>query len=549
MNPLWVGNVISVIGGKIEVALRDDIKDMYLNYNGSLYYIGQIGSYVVIPVAYEKIVGIVSQIRLEDIGFKKEALTGKDVDIKQRKVMYVQLVGKISEKRFERGVGTYPLIGDEVLLASDDDFQAIFSTKKEDNTFVIGKFSQNERFDVKVDVDEFFTKHIAVLGTTGAGKSCTIAKIVEEILKFKDTHIVLLDLHGEYLNNFKEKSVVITGDDLELPYWLLNFEELQDICIDRREQSAHNQVIIFKEAILNAKRNSINKDLSDLVSTFTIDTPVYFDVNEVVASIKEKNEEMVTGSSGKDKQGPFYGQFTRFLTRLESKINDQRYSFMFKPKIYTESHKLEDLMRKILGRVKNNYRNITIFDLSGIPFEIRDVVVSLLSRLIFEFNFWNKGRDKSPLLVIYEEAHNYIPRNYNTSAKVSVERIAKEGRKYGVSLMVVSQRPAELSETVLSQCNSYINLRITNPDDQNYIKGLVSDQNAELMDMLPDLRRGEALVIGEGIVMPMRVIISLPNDTPQSADMQFYKYWNDGIKDLDVKSIIDRWWKQAKAID
>jgi DNA helicase HerA-like ATPase len=166
--------------------------------------------------------------------------------------------------------------------------------------------------------------------------------------------------------------------------------------------------------------------------------------------------------------------------------------------------------------------------------------------LIFEFNFWNKERNKCPVLVVYEEAHNYIPRNNNTSAKISVERIAKEGRKYGVSLMVVSQRPSELSETVLSQCNSYINLRITNPDDQNYIKSLVSDQNAELMDMLPDLRRGEALVIGEGIVMPMRVIITLPNDTPRSADVQFYKHWNDGIEDLDVKNVIDTWWRQNK---
>jgi len=219
---------------------------------------------------------------------------------------------------------------------------------------------------------------------------------------------------------------------------------------------------------------------------------------------------------------------------------------MFKPRRYIKSEHLESLMRLLLGRDEKGYKNITVVDLSGIPFEIVEIVVSVLSRLIFDFNFWNKYKRECPVCVVYEEAHNYIPRSRFSVAKMSVERIAKEGRKYGVSLIAVSQRPSELSETVLSQCNNFISLRVSNPDDQNYIKKLVPDQNAELMNMLSILRRGEALIIGEAVVMPVRVLIELPSPTPDSDDIKFFENWNNGIKDLNVGEVIDRWRKQER---
>jgi len=386
---------------------------------------------------------------------------------------------------------------------------------------------------------------VAILGTTGSGKSCAVAKIVQKVLEFKDSHLILLDLHGEYIKAFPAKSNIISGADLEIPYWLLNYDELQDLCIDKTESTAHNQAMIFKESLLKAKENSIIKDKLGIEKIFTVDTPVYFDLNEVHDFIKAKNEEMVQGKTG-PKQGPFYGDFTRFLTRLESKINDQRFAFMFKPKKYIKSDHLEDFMRLLLGRDKSGYKNITVIDLSGIPFEIVELVVSVLSRLIFDFNFWNKQRRDCPLCIVYEEAHNYIPRSRFSIARMPVERIAKEGRKYGVGLIVVSQRPSELSETVLSQCNNFISLRVTNPDDQNYIKKLVPDQNAELMSMLSILRRGEALIIGEAVVMPVRVLIELPNPTPDSEDVKFFDKWNKGIPDLKIGEIIDSWRKQER---
>lgn len=541
MNPLTIGKIKSVSGYSAEVMLRDDLKGMYITHEGKLYSIGQIGSYLIIPVAYEKIVGIVSEIKM----LEAQNESGEEIIRSDKKIITIQLIGRIFNNRFERGLGTYPLVEDDVCLADESDFSIIFEGQEKGKNIDIGLFSQNEKFKVLINVDSFFSKHAAILGTTGSGKSCTVAKILQRVLEFKDSHIILLDLHGEYINAFPNKSNIITGPELEIPYWLLNYEELQDLCIDKSESTAHNQVMIFKEAILNAKLNSIKKDNPNLEKNFTIDTPVYFDLREVYNFIKAKNEKMVQGAT-KPKQGPFYGQFTRFLTRLESKINDQRFTFMFKPKKYIKSEHLEKLMRLLLGRDDNGYKNITVVDLSGIPFEIVEIVVSVLSRLIFEFNFWNKHKRECPICVVYEEAHNYIPRSRLSIARMPVERIAKEGRKYGVSLIVVSQRPSELSETVLSQCNNFISLRVSNPDDQNYVKKLVPDQNAELMNMLSILRRGEALIIGEAVVMPVRVLIELPNPTPDSDDIKFFDKWNNGIRDLNVREIIEHWRKQER---
>ena len=543
MNPLIIGKIKSVSGYSAEVMLRDDLKGMYLTHKGRLYSIGQIGSYLVIPVAHEKIVGIVSEIKMLTV----QNESGEQIIKSDKKVISLQLVGSISNNKFERGIGTYPLVEDDVCLADENDFKIIFEGQERGKNIEIGLFSQNEKFKVLINVDNFFSKHVAVLGTTGSGKSCAVAKILQKVLEFKDSHLILLDLHGEYVKAFPNKSNIITGSELEIPYWLLDYDELQDLCIDKSESAAHNQTMIFKEAILKAKRDSIGKDGLGLEEIFTIDTPIYFDLNEVHDFIKNKNEEMVPGARAeKEKQGSFYGQFTRFLTRLESKINDQRFAFMFKPKKYTKSEHLESFMRLLLGRNQDEYKNITVIDLSGIPFEIVEIVVSVLSRLIFDFNFWNKQKRECPLCIVYEEAHNYIPRNRSSIAKMSVERIAKEGRKYGVSLIVVSQRPSELSETVLSQCNNFISLRVTNPDDQNYVKKLVPDQNAELMNMLSILRRGEALIIGEAVVMPVRVLMDLPSPTPDSDDIKFFDKWNNGIKDLNIGEIIDSWRKQER---
>jgi len=276
---------------------------------------------------------------------------------------------------------------------------------------------------------------------------------------------------------------------------------------------------------------------------------VYFDLSEVRAKMQYMDTEKISGiGSGGTKEGPFYGKFSRFLVRLDSRLNDPRYAFMFKPKQYTQSASFNDLLSQIFG--SEGSAQVTIMDMSGIPFDIVNTIVSLIARLAFDFNFWNPNRKEFPILLVFEEAHNYLPSsgsNTGTSAaRRTVERIAKEGRKYGVSCMIVSQRPAEVSETILSQCNNFVILRLTNPVDQNYVRRLMSDTFSGLIDTLPSLRQGEALVIGEAIPMPLRVQIDFPNPEPNSSDIKFYDKWKQSDAKTDITEVVEKWWKQER---
>jgi hypothetical protein len=279
----------------------------------------------------------------------------------------------------------------------------------------------------------------------------------------------------------------------------------------------------------------------------TIDTPVYYDLAEIRAKLQFLDTEK-NSMGGTAKEGPFYGKFTRFLVRIDGKLNDPRYAFMFRLKHYVQSTSLNDLLIKILGA--DGSAHITILDLSGVPFDIVNTIVSLLARMIFDFNFWNPNRRDFPILLVFEEAHNYLPSSISqteaSSARKTVERIAKEGRKYGVSIMVVSQRPVEVSETILSQCNNYVIMRLTNPLDQNYVRRLVPDTFASLTEVLPSLRQGEALIVGESIPMPLRVQIDFPQPEPDSSDIKFYEKWRQSEAKTKIQDVVSRWWKQEK---
>ncbi len=301
---------------------------------------------------------------------------------------------------------------------------------------------------------------------------------------------------------------------------------------------------VFKDLIVQSKKGK-NPQLSEVI---TVDTPVFFDLSEVRAKMAYLDTEKISGiGSGGAKEGPFYGKFARFLVRLDSRLNDPRYSFMFKPKVYIQSASLKELLGKIFG--SDGSAQVTIMDMSGVPFDIVNTIVSLLARLAFDFNFWNPNRRDFPVLLVFEEAHNYLPSGGNSisAARRTVERIAKEGRKYGVSCMVISQRPAEVSETILSQCNNFVILRLTNPVDQNYVRKLMSDTFAGLIDTLPSLRQGEALIVGEAIPMPLRVQIDFPNPEPNSSDIKFFDKWKQSDIKTIVPDVVDHWWKQERS--
>jgi DNA helicase HerA-like ATPase len=527
----YIGVVTSTNSGIVTILLDQKIDSLKREINGKTYYIGQIGTYVFIPMGTLVLLGMVSELKKEDVNTNGEA--------HQRYILHVTMVGTVKGGRYERGVSIFPVVDMSVYLAEDSDLAIAFAVYQRYG-FSVGQVSLFENQRAFLDANKFFGKHIAILGSSGSGKSCAVASILQKVSKYPDTNIIILDIHNEYHKAFAGNCNHLDIAEFELPYWLMNFDELREMFVDEKDENASSQITVLKDLIILSKKGK-NPEMSALI---TIDTPVYYDLNEIRAKIQFLDSEKVTGASVKE--GPFYGKFTRFLVRLDGKLNDPRYAFMFRPKKYIQSITFNDLLSKILGA--DGSAQVTILDLSGVPFDVVNTIVSLLARIIFDFNFWNPNRRDFPILLVFEEAHNYLPSTINTTAaaRKTVERIAKEGRKYGVSCMVVSQRPSEVSETILSQCNNYVVLRLTNPLDQNYVRRLVPDSFASFTDVLPSLRQGEALIVGEAISMPLRVQIDFPDPEPDSSDIKFYEKWKQSDAKTKIEEVVTRWWKQEK---
>jgi len=298
---------------------------------------------------------------------------------------------------------------------------------------------------------------------------------------------------------------------------------------------------------VRARESTVGSDRLRKGESVTADSPIFFQIEDMLGQIRNWNIQMVPNTDGDMVPGPLYGEFDRFLIRLDSKVSDPRFKFMFSPTHYTTNDSFVQLLRDFLS-IDTGSR-MAIVDLSGVPTEAVGVVAAVVSRIVFEFNLWNPERERFPILLVLEEAHNYVPNRTDyklQAAKSSIERITKEGRKYGIGTIIVSQRPKELSETVLSQCNSFIAMRLTNPDDQAYIRKLVPDSLSGLMDMLPSLRTGEALILGDCVALPTRVMIDCPDPKPMSSDVEFAKWWSTGIKDMDVDRVVRRWRARRK---
>jgi hypothetical protein len=528
----YIGAVASVNNAVVSILLDPSITSLKKEINEKTYYIGQLGTYVLIPVESLVLLGMVSEMKKEDVNVNGQP--------QQRYILYVTMVGTVKGGRYDRGVSIYPVVDTPVYLAEDADLAVAFAVFQRYG-FSIGQVTLFENQRAYLDANKFFGKHIAILGSSGSGKSCAVASMLQKVSRYPDTNIIILDIHNEYQKAFERNCNHLDIAEFELPYWLMNFDEMREMFIDEKDENASSQITVLKDLIILSKKGK-NPEMSPLI---TIDTPVYYELGEIRAKMQYLDQEKNT-MGATVKEGPFYGKFTRFLVRLDGKLNDPRYEFMFRPKKYIQSSTFNDLLTKILGA--DETAQVTVLDLSGVPFDIVNTIVSLLARIIFDFNFWNPNRRDFPILLVFEEAHNYLPSNIATTiaARKTVERIAKEGRKYGVSCMVVSQRPSEVSETILSQCNNYVVLRLTNPLDQNYIKRLVPDTFAAFTDILPSLRTGEALVVGEAISMPLRVQIDFPDPEPDSSDIKFYEKWKHSDAKTKIEEVVTRWWKQDK---
>jgi energy-coupling factor transporter ATP-binding protein EcfA2 len=538
-----IGRVIEVNGERALVELHVDPTVALADD----YYPGQPGSHVKIAVRDRSVVGIVSSISADSHRLSS-ATHDPACPPADRKVADCILIGTMdSNGAFVRGVAVYPTVGQLVKMVSPDELKGIFSEFNE-YEFSFGRPSQAVDQRAYINVDRFFGQHIAVVGSTGCGKSCTVVSILQQaIRKYPDTHIVVLDLHGEYASAFPENVTLIEADKVELPYWLLSFDEFQDLTVDMNEFSAKNQITVLRDALVRAREGTVGSDRLRKGERVTADSPIFFQLEDMLGQIRNWNIQMVPSSEGDMVPGPLYGEFDRFLIRLDSKVSDPRFRFMFSPTTYTNNDSFVKLLRDFLSI--DTGTKMAIVDLSGIPSEAVGVVAAVVSRIVFEFNLWNPERGRFPILLVLEEAHNYVPSRTDyrlQAAKTAIERITKEGRKYGIGTIIVSQRPKELSETVLSQCNSFIAMRLTNPDDQAYIRKLVPDSLSGLMDMLPSLRTGEALILGDCVALPTRVMIDCPIPRPMSSDVEFDKWWTSGVKQMDVDRVVRRWRTRRK---
>ena len=540
-----VGIIYSVSSSTALAFLDESVASMERTLKGKTYRIGQIGTFVAIPVGTTSVIGMIARVQLSRHAQNANGGQAEITDIsKAKKEMEIQLIGSVVNGKFEKGIASFPPIGSDVFMTDDSDMTSLFSTFAQFG-FAIGDISGYMGERQYIDPNKFFGKHVALLGSTGSGKSTAVSSILQKVQMFSNTHVIILDIHDEYKAAFRDFGNIINITDLELPHWFMNFEEMRETFVDESETSAQSQEMLLKDLVLNSKKTK-NPTLQEFI---TIDAPVYYDLNEVRAKFQFYDTERITGyGGGQSREGPFFGQFTRFLVRLDSRMTDKRYEFMFKPKKFKDSNAIKDVISRIFGL--ENKKQITVIDLSGVPFDIVNVIVSLLARMVFDFNFWNKNKSDFPVLLVFEEAHNYLPQipsAHNRAARRTVERIAKEGRKYGVGCMIVSQRPSELSETILSQCNNFITLRLTNPTDQNYVRKLVPDSFSGLFDILPTLRPGEALIIGDSTPLPVRVLLDYPAPPPDSADIKFYDKWVASEKETKVSDVVERWWRQDRS--
>ena len=511
--------------------------------------VGRLGSYVRIVQGDLCAVAMVSRMtereKLTALPTTGEEAASVSEALAIRTVQLVPIGCLDDQGNFERGISVYPTTGAEVHAIASTELDSMFRKFRE-KKYDIGVVSSNQKIHVHLDPSPLFGRHCAILGQTGAGKSWTVATLLQKAVALMPrAHVILLDLHGEYKQAFSpDQAQVIDATKMEIPYWLMTYSELTDLLIDRTELSAHNQTAFFRDTVNTLKQRE-GKQLG--LPRTTVDTPIFFSLEELRKVVQGKNEEMVQGAT-KLVKGPMHGDFDRFIMRLDSRLNDNRYDFLLKPTLRNNSNSLEALLREFIGLGKAK-APIIVIDLSPVPFDVRPTVTAQIGRLAFEFNYWNPMYEEFPILLVCEEAHAYVAREKDSQfegARKSMERIAKEGRKYGVGLTIVSQRPHEVSETVLSQCGTFICLRITNPDDQEYVRKLVPEAERDLVNILAGMRRGEALVLGEAAPMPTRVQIDMPSPTPRSNDIDFYKHWVEGPEDLDIAAIVDRWRRQIR---
>lgn len=511
----------------------------------------KVNNLIIIRASKERqtLIGMVNKIIRKFNGVMQDDKEDEE-DITTDDIVRINLIGTLLDKKgtksniFKRTLESVPEIGAECYVMNDDNlakFMGVISSVSKDDAdpLNIGTYALSKHAQAYLDGNKFFQKHAVIVGSTGSGKSCTVATIIEQIALLKSANAILFDIHGEYSpitgNNIKHYKIAGPNDTyadevLFLPYWILTYEEMMSMMLDRGDNNAPNQAMLFSKTVLEKKKDFLSSNgIESIVDDITFDSPIPYEMNSLIKQFYDYNMEMVDGSKGK-KKGPYNGLLSRFIQRLENKINDKRLNFMFSQEEQLLKYDyMEELCQKLLSSASNG-GGIKIIDFSEVPSDILPLIVSLIARIVFTIQQWTNKDKIHPIAIFCDEAHLYIPQNVSLGIEslslMSFERIAKEGRKYGVGLVVITQRPSEVDRTVLSQSSNFVAMRLTNSDDQNVIKKLLPDSLGNFGDLLPVLDVGEAIVVGDASLLPSRILINRPNPEPNSSTVKFWDEWS-----------------------
>lgn len=522
----------------------------------------------------ESIIGLITKILRKYSGEIEPDAPGETV---VENAIKASLVGTLLDKSgtksnvFKRTLETVPSLDADCFLLNGEELSSFMKSlsigeQTKEGSLNIGRYAISDDAETFLDGNKFFQRHAVVVGSTGTGKSWTVAKVLEESSKLKSVNSIVFDVHGEYSPLEKLDNTILlrvarptdqddAKDIIYLPYWLFSHEEIEAILLDRSDQNAPNQARALFDQIIQCKRKILEtENKKEVLDNFTIDSPVPYSIDEVLEELNRLDAEMIAGSTSKGRQGPLYGKLTRFVQRLESKRTDRRLNFLFnKNKNFLKYDWLECLVAKLMGF--GNGGGNKIIDFSEVPSDILPLIAGLVVRLIFSVQQWTDNEKRHPIALFCDEAHLYIPANENSIEESrglhNFQRVAKEGRKYGVSLIVISQRPADVNKTVLSQCGNFISMRLSNPDDQNVIKRLLPDSLGNFSELLPILDIGESLIVGDACLLPSRVKVHTPTIKPSSATVNFWDEWGKEKKDAEdeIKKALEALRRQSKLVD
>ncbi|MFO1028261.1 MAG: DUF87 domain-containing protein [Acetobacteraceae bacterium] len=507
-EPRIIGHVLSTAGSQVVALLDNELADVEAV---------QMGGLVSIRTPHTMIYGIINSLATKMARRRDEGGVVRTAEI--------GLLGEIahgaSERGagFRRGVSRLPPLDAPVSSVRREETTAVYALPGRP-TVTVGNVHQDPDVPARLAINDLLSKHFAVLGTTGTGKSCGITVMLKRILEQNaDAHVLILDPHGEYSQAFGDKSEVLTIDNFRLPYWLFNFDEFTEVLFGVRKPDMAAEAMVLREVLVAARMRSAHRNTDP--RTITVDSPLPYIFSDLIGRL-----DAAMGKLDQQRNLQTYLRLKEALTTLRS---DRRFEFMFETSL-TVRDSLGELLGRLF-RVPSDGKPVAIFDLGGIPSEVLNVVVGVVSRLAFDFAFWS--RQRIPVLLVCDEAHRFAAQSATDQfalARRALTQIANEGRKYGIGLGIVSQRPSELAANVLSQCNTVFAFRTTNERDQEVLRAAMSDASGAIVASLPYLSNSEAIAIGEGVPVPMRLrFATLPdNERPRSSSAPFSERWNDG---------------------